>query len=77
MRSGLGAAGFVEASFQDVTSQGLEAIRAVAARPSWRGFGLGTLMGPEFPGMAANLAANLQSGACRLAQAVFLKPLRS
>ncbi len=71
MRSGLEAAGFRNVVSEDVTEQGIEGLRQVAARAGSPGFGLATLMGPQFPGMIANLSANLQSGACRLVQAAY------
>jgi ubiquinone/menaquinone biosynthesis C-methylase UbiE len=69
----LTSAGFRNVVSEDVTAEGLEALRQLAAKPPSPGFGLRTLMGPEFPSMAANLVANLQSGACRVVQAVFGK----
>jgi SAM-dependent methyltransferase len=77
MIDGLKAAGFHKSVFLDVTKEGLDAIRVLAAKAPSQGFGLATLMGPEFPGMVANLAENLHSGICRIIQAVFLKPLLS
>jgi sarcosine/dimethylglycine N-methyltransferase len=71
MQSGLEAAGFRKVASEDVTEQGIEGLRQVAARASSPGFGLPTLMGPQFPAMIANLSANLQSGACRLVQATY------
>jgi ubiquinone/menaquinone biosynthesis C-methylase UbiE len=68
------AAGFRKLVSQDVTDEGLGALREVAARAGAApGFGLGTLMGPEFPVMIGNLMANLGSGACRLTRAVYEK----
>jgi ubiquinone/menaquinone biosynthesis C-methylase UbiE len=73
MREALTGAGFRFIASEDVTAEGLEALRQAASRPPSPGFGLRTLLGPEFPSMAANLVANLQSGACRIVQAVFAK----
>jgi MPBQ/MSBQ methyltransferase len=73
MKNTLETAGFRNVVSQDVTKQGLEALlqlRRAAAAP---GYGLRTLMGPEFPAMLANLIANLQSGACRVVEAVCVK----
>jgi SAM-dependent methyltransferase len=67
------ATGFRKLVSQDVTDEGLGALRQVAGRAGAPGFGLGTLMGPEFPLMIGNLMANLESGACRLARAVYAK----
>src|SRR5579872_2977335 len=66
MQKELAAAGFRNIVSQDVTKQDLEALRKAAAKASSPGFGLRTLIGPEFPAMIANLFANLQSGACRV-----------
>lgn len=71
MHAALAAEGLRNIISQDVTQGGVEALRKVAANASLPGFGLRTLIGPEFPVMAANLIANLQSGACRVVQAVF------
>jgi ubiquinone/menaquinone biosynthesis C-methylase UbiE len=71
MHSALVAEGFRNVVSQDVTKGGIEALRKVAANAASPGFGIRTLMGPEFPVMAANLVANLESGACRLAQATY------
>ncbi len=68
MQKELEAAGFQNIVSQDVTKQDLEALRQAAARAGSPGFGLRTLIGPQFPAMVANLVANLQSGACRVVQ---------
>jgi ubiquinone/menaquinone biosynthesis C-methylase UbiE len=73
MRSALAAARFENVVSEDVTNEGIESLRRVAARASAPGFGLHTLMGPELPLMIANLSANLQGGSCRLVQATCLK----
>jgi SAM-dependent methyltransferase len=67
----LTAEGFRNIAWQDATEEGLEALRK--APPSGPGFGIRTLIGPEFPTMIANLVANLQNGACRLVQAAYTK----
>jgi ubiquinone/menaquinone biosynthesis C-methylase UbiE len=72
LKSALAAAGFRELSSNDVTPEGIEALRKVAALAGGPGLGIGTFMGPEFPGMVANLLANLQAGACRLVQATYV-----
>jgi MPBQ/MSBQ methyltransferase len=71
MQNALLKAGFRNIVSQDVTTQGLTALRQVAAKASSPGFGLGTLIGPDFAGMVANLVANLQSGACRVIEATY------
>jgi ubiquinone/menaquinone biosynthesis C-methylase UbiE len=71
MKSALEAAGFRELALDDVTREGTEALRQVAARAGGPGLGIQTFMGPEFPGMVANLVANLDGGACRLVQATY------
>jgi MPBQ/MSBQ methyltransferase len=73
MREALLAAGFRNTVSQDVTTEGLAALRHVASGAASQGFGIRTLIGPEFPIMAENLVANLQSGACRVVQAVYSK----
>ena len=73
MGSAFVAAGFEDVVSEDVTNDGIEALRLVAARATSPGFGLPTLMGPEFPLMIANLSANLQSGACHIVQATCMK----
>jgi MPBQ/MSBQ methyltransferase len=72
MHSALEAQGFRNLVSHDVTEEGVEALRQVAARAALPGFGIQTLIGPQFPIMAANLIANLQSGACRLVQATYI-----
>jgi ubiquinone/menaquinone biosynthesis C-methylase UbiE len=67
------AEGFISLVTQDVTKQGMEALQQVARSATSPGFGINTLLGPEFPVMAANLIANLQSGACHVMQAVAVK----
>jgi ubiquinone/menaquinone biosynthesis C-methylase UbiE len=62
----LAAEGFRDIITQDVTKEGIEALQRVAGNAASPGFGLRTLIGPEFPAMIANLIANLQSGACRV-----------
>ncbi|HTB12727.1 MAG TPA: hypothetical protein VK752_14195 [Bryobacteraceae bacterium] len=73
MQDTLVSSGFTKFVSQDVTKQGIQALRHVARGAASPGFGIGTLIGPEFPLMAANLVANLESGACALIQAVFAK----
>ena len=67
----LASVGFRKVISEDVTGEGLQALRQVAARLPGQGFGLGTLMGPEFGGMVKNLIANLESGACGVVHAVY------
>lgn len=71
MESALAAEGFRNIVSQDVTKEGIEALRHVAGKAASPGFGLRTLMGPEFPVMIANLIANLQSGACRVVHGTY------
>ena len=52
---------------------GFEALQQLRRNAGAPGYGLRTLMGPEFPAMLGNLIANLESGACRVVQAVCLK----
>jgi SAM-dependent methyltransferase len=66
MQDLLAAEGFRNIVSQDVTKEGMEALRQVAGRTASPGFGLRTLLGSEFPAMIANLMANFQSGACRV-----------
>ena len=73
MNAALVKQGFQKTSSEDVTAKGLEALRLVAKMAVLPGFGLRTLMGPEFPAMAANLISNLQNGACRVVQACYTK----
>ena len=70
LHSGLQAAGAQSIVLQDVTEEGLEALKLAANRANSPSYGLRTLVGPEFPAMVANLVANLQSGACRVVQLV-------
>jgi len=70
MHDALAAQGFRNLVSQDSTKEGIEALEKVA-RAAAPGFGLRTLMGPQFPVMAANLIANLQNGACRLVHATY------
>jgi SAM-dependent methyltransferase len=65
------AAGFRTVVVQDVTQEGLDALRKMASRAAAPGFGIRTLTGADFPAMAANLVANLQSGSCRVIQAIY------
>jgi ubiquinone/menaquinone biosynthesis C-methylase UbiE len=69
MSSALAIVGFRNLVSEDVTNDGIEALRRLAASAGSPGFGLRTLMGPQFPTMIANLSANLRSGACRVVQA--------
>jgi SAM-dependent methyltransferase len=71
MQNALAAEGFRNVDSEDATQEGLEALRRVP--PSGPGFGIRTLIGPDFPVMVGNLVANLQSGACRLVQAAYVK----
>lgn len=48
-------------------------LKAVAGRAAAPGFGLQTIMGPEFGGMAKNLVGNLTAGTCRVLEAVYAK----
>jgi ubiquinone/menaquinone biosynthesis C-methylase UbiE len=72
MQTALAAEGFRNIVVHDVTKEGVEALRKVATAAALPGFGLRTLLGPEFPTMAGNLIANLQNGACRVIQAVYV-----
>lgn len=74
MQNALTAQGFQNIVSQDVTETGLEALRQLAGKPASPGFGLRTLLGPEFPSMLANLIGNLQTGACRVIEVVVYKP---
>jgi MPBQ/MSBQ methyltransferase len=71
MHSALASAGFHQLSSEDLTAEGLVALPQIAAKAASPGFGIQTLLGPGFPAMAANLIANLQSGACRVVQATY------
>ena len=66
MQQALAAEGFQNIISKDVTKEGIEALQQVAGKAASPGFGLRTLMGPEFPVMIANLISSLQSGACRV-----------
>lgn len=65
--------GFRNVISQDVTKQGLDPLQLVARSAGAPGFGIRTLLWPDFPVMSANLVANIQSGACRVVQAIFVK----
>ena len=67
------AVGFKRVIAEDVSSEGLLALRQMAGKMPSQGFGLGTLMGPEFPGMVKNLIGNLDQGTCRVVHAVYAK----
>jgi ubiquinone/menaquinone biosynthesis C-methylase UbiE len=71
MHDALAAQDFRNLVSQDSTKEGIEALERVARAAAAPGFGLRTLMGPQFPVMAANLIANLQNGACRLVHASY------
>jgi ubiquinone/menaquinone biosynthesis C-methylase UbiE len=73
LKNALKDAGFRIESSIDQTKEGLEFLRQAASRPPSSGFGLATLLGPEFPSMIANLVANLDIGACRILQVVSVK----
>lgn len=66
-------AGFRKIVSKDVTKDGIEALKAVAGRAAAQGFGLQTIMGPDFGGMVKNLVGNLTAGTCRVIEAVYLK----
>ncbi len=68
LRRTLTASGFEIVFVQDESAAGLEAIRRLASKPTSPGFGLRTILRPDYPRMFSNLAANLQSGACRVIQ---------
>lgn len=72
MQSKLESAGFRKVAWEDVTKVGTAGLKRVAAGAAVPGFGIRTLMGPQFPAMAANLIANLETGACRVIQAVYV-----
>jgi SAM-dependent methyltransferase len=71
MQEALAAEGFRNVVSQNVTQEGIEALRQMAGKDASPGFGLRTLMGPGFPVMIANLVANLQSGACRVVHGTY------
>jgi ubiquinone/menaquinone biosynthesis C-methylase UbiE len=71
MHNALAAQGLRNIVSQDATKEGIEALEKVARNAASPGFGLRTLMGPQFPVMLANLIANLHTGACRLVQATY------
>jgi SAM-dependent methyltransferase len=73
MKKALETAGFRNIVSQDVTKDGIDALQQVGRNAAVPGYGLRTLMGPEFPAMLANLIANLQSGACGVVEAVCVK----
>lgn len=73
MKKALEAAGFRNIVSHDVTKEGIEALDQVRRNTGIPGYGLRTLMGPEFPAMLGNLIANLQSGACSVVEAVCVK----
>jgi MPBQ/MSBQ methyltransferase len=68
LKKALETAGFRNVVSHDVTKEGVAALQQLAGNTAAPGYGLRTLMGPEFPAMLANLIANLQSGACRVVQ---------
>jgi len=73
LNNALKEAGFRIESSLDQTKEGLEFLRQAASRPPLSGFGLATLLGPDFPSMIANLIANLDAGSCRIFQVVSVK----
>jgi MPBQ/MSBQ methyltransferase len=73
MKKALETAGLRNIVSQDVTQKGIEALQQVGRGVGVPGYGLRTLMGPEFPAMLANLIANLQSGTCNVVEAVCVK----
>jgi SAM-dependent methyltransferase len=73
MHNVLAAQGFRKIASQDTTQEGIMAIERLVRNAKSPGFGLRTLMGAQFAGMIANLMANLQSGACRVMQAVYTR----
>jgi SAM-dependent methyltransferase len=74
MRRALDQAGFHEVSWSDQTGPGLrwfeEREAAPRSAPAPSALGLHTVMGPEFPGMFANLRRNLAEGRIGLVQAI-------
>ena len=73
MREVLGEAGFTEAAWADRTAEGIAWFADQRARQSTRApspLGLQVAMGDAFPGMAANLARNLEQGRAGLVQAI-------
>ena len=70
LENALRDAGFRIESSIDQTKEGLDFLRQAASRPPSSGFGLATLLGPDFPSMIANLIANLDAGSCRVIQIV-------
>lgn len=72
MEKALETAGFRNIVSQDVTKEGIEALLLLRSKAA-PGYGLRTLMGPEFPAMLGNLIANLQSGACNVVEVVGVK----
>jgi sarcosine/dimethylglycine N-methyltransferase len=63
-------AGFEQGSWQDVTEPSLQAF-ANAPTPAPDDLNLGTVMGPRFMGMLANLRRNLSEGRVRLVVGVY------
>ncbi len=65
-------AGFAQGVWKDVTGQALLAIASgKAVTPAPDGLNVGTVMGPRFGGMLANIQRNLQEGRVRLAMGVY------
>jgi ubiquinone/menaquinone biosynthesis C-methylase UbiE len=73
MRRALEDMGFRNVVLQDVTPEGIEALKRMMSTAASPGFGVRTLIGPEFPAMLANLVDNFQRGACCLIQAIYIK----
>jgi ubiquinone/menaquinone biosynthesis C-methylase UbiE len=72
MAAALRQAGFQELAWADRTDLGIAWYREQAARVPAQapGLGLPVVMGPEFPGMFANLGRNLVEGRVRLVQTI-------
>lgn len=67
MGAALDRAGFDLPVMQDVTA---ETLAGLGAAPPPAGGGLARIMGPRFPGKAANLVRNLREGRSRVAMGV-------
>jgi SAM-dependent methyltransferase len=70
MRDLLARAGWEAVSSVDVTDAAIAWLGELGKSPGGSPIGIQIIMGPEFPGMAANLARNLMEGRARVVQTI-------
>jgi SAM-dependent methyltransferase len=73
-RAAIEEAGLVIESCEDHTEVARAWFSQLAAAGPSRGLNLGTVMGPDFPALAGNLARNLREGRARILTAIARKP---